>query len=361
MLRLSVVMEIPGKEPREFEYEFAQDRITLGRDEHNDIQIPLSTVSRSHAEIFRDGQEWFIQDLKSTHGSKHNGKPLPKGSKKLLRTGDKIEIVHFSITLELDSAQSEDYSAEHTEALARKMVEEVLASIGTEELPYVRVMNGPDEGRKFELRPDLPEVVIGRGTDCDFQINDANISRRHAIIRRDWSDITIEDLGSKNGVVVNDKKVSKTRSLRDADEILLGAVRLTFIDPSAKFIGKLDDIPAFAQPESEEAPEEEEEPEESVVEEPPPPEPEPPENTMDQGPPEPMSEMSDGGFEPSLDGVTDGEGLEGEGEEGEEGAKPKKKSGGVKKGLGAFEIGLIVGMTLVVLGVLGGVAYLVLS
>ena len=247
-VKLQVVMTIPGKEPREFEYEFDEERISIGRDQDNEIQVPLSTVSRKHCVLFREQDEWFLEDLKSTHGTKHNGRPVGAGGKKLLRDGDSIDLIHFKITFQNAEMASPDYSAEKTEALARKMVEEVLATIGKDggETPYVRVMNGPDEGKRFDIGVDVSEAVIGRGADCDFQINDANISRRHGIIRRDWNEITIEDAGSKNGVVINDKKISRATALRDADEVLLGAVRLTFIDPSAKFIGKLDDIPAFA-------------------------------------------------------------------------------------------------------------------
>jgi pSer/pThr/pTyr-binding forkhead associated (FHA) protein len=246
-VKLHVVMTIPGKDPREFEYEFDQDRITIGRDQTNDIQVPLSTVSRNHCVLFNEGGEWWLEDLKSTHGTKHNTRPVGQGGKKLLRDGDVVELVHFKITFEIERALAPDYSVERTEALARKMVEEVLASIGKEgEAPYLRVMNGPDEGKLFDISADVSEATVGRGGDCDFQVNDPNISRRHAVVRRDWNEITIEDAGSKNGVVINDRRIGKPTPLRDADEILLGSVRLTFIDPSAKFLGKLDDIPAFA-------------------------------------------------------------------------------------------------------------------
>ena len=270
-VKLQVVMSIPGKDPREFEYEFDQDRISIGRDAQNDIQVPLSTVSRAHCILMSDNREWYLEDLKSTHGTKHNGKVVGQGGKKLLRDGDAIELVHFKITFHAEKQRSNDYSVEKTEALARKMVEEVLAQIGAEgaQMPYLRVMNGPEEGKKLNIGPDIAEATIGRGTDCDFQINDANVSRRHAIIRRDWNEITVEDAGSKNGVVVNERRITKPTALRDADEIMLGAMKLTFIDPSAKFLGKLDDIPAFQdQPTSAEsesladqqAEEEEEEP-----------------------------------------------------------------------------------------------------
>lgn len=354
-------MEIPGNEPREFDYEFEHPRITLGRDQNNDIQIPLSTVSRNHCVIYLEDGEWYIEDLRSTHGTIHNGKQVGAGGKKLLRNGDVIEVVHFKISFTAGGQEllSSDYSAEKTEALAQKMVQEVLASIGKDsETPYLRVMNGPDEGEVYHLGPDASEVVVGRGTDCDFQINDANISRRHAVIRRDWNDITIEDCGSKNGVVINDKRINKTASLRDADEILLGAVQLTFIDPSAKFIGKLDDIPAFAN----EATRNEEEAEESLPEEEP--EPEPPPRAPEPPPPDPEPEpaLDEDAPPMSLDNADDDSlPSEGENNDGLDSVPDGTVVGRQKRGLGIFEYTLIGVAALVVVGLGVGVAFLFLG
>lgn len=353
-VRLHVIMEIPGNEPREFDYEFEHPRITLGRDQNNDIQIPLSTVSRNHCVIYLEGGEWYIEDLRSTHGTIHNSKQVGAGGKKLLRNGDVIEVVHFKISFTAGGSEilSSDYSVEKTEALAQKMVQEVLASIGKDsETPYLRVMNGPDEGEVYHLGPDASEVVVGRGTDCDFQINDANISRRHAVIRRDWNDITIEDLGSKNGVVINDKRINKTASLRDADEILLGAVKLTFIDPSAKYIGKLDDIPAFAN----EATRGEVDPEESEPDDEPEPEPPPPEPD-----PEPVMAAPDVDAAP-LSGEGRAEGdfpLPSEGNEGLTSVPEGTAIGKPKRGLGVVEYALIALALVVVVGLGGLVAFL---
>ena len=68
-------------------------------------------------------------------------------------------------------------------------------------------------------------------------------------IHRDWNDITIHDLGSKNGVLVNNKRIGKGKRLKDADQILLGAVRLTFVDPTAAILQTLEGLPAFARDE----------------------------------------------------------------------------------------------------------------
>jgi pSer/pThr/pTyr-binding forkhead associated (FHA) protein len=277
------------------------------------------------------------------------------GGKKLLRSGDVVDLIHFKLTFHNAAAASPDYSAEKTEALARKMVEEVLASIGKDsaDVPYVRVMNGPDEGKRFDIGVDVSEAVVGRGNDCDFQINDANISRRHGIIRRDWNEITVEDAGSKNGVLINDRKIGKPTALRDADEILLGAVRLTFIDPSAKFIGKLDDIPAFADQatgvESEALSEEDQEQSEA--------------DGGDDGPGPDMDtntgEAADG---PSRVQGTRGGGVDDDGEAPEPGAFEEDDDDvESNKGLGIFEIALIGGAVVAVIGLAVGVAVLVMG
>lgn len=350
-VKLQVVMTIPGKDPREFEYEFDEDRISIGRDQDNEIQVPLSTVSRKHCILFHNDGEWFLEDLKSTHGTKHNGRPVGAGGKKLLRDGDTIELIHFKITFQNAELASPDYSAEKTEALARKMVEEVLATIGRDggEVPYVRVMNGPDEGKRFDIGVDVSEVVVGRGNECDFQINDANISRRHAIIKRDWNEITVEDAGSKNGVVINDRKIARATALRDADEVLLGAVRLTFIDPSAKFLGKLDDIPAFADQatglEDDEQPDDEDQDGD--------------EGAIGDGElgPQPDTHTAEGDYRgaPSLlaSPVDEENDVEADPFDGDDPEPPKS--------LGAVEIGLITVAALAVLGLMVGVAVLVMG
>ncbi len=353
-VKLQVVMSIPGKDPREFEYEFEDERICVGRDQENEIQVPLSTVSRKHCVFFRDGDEWYLEDLKSTHGTKHNGKPLGAGGKKLLRSGDVIDLIHFKLTFQNAETSSPDYSAEKTAHLARKMVEEVLASIGKDaaDVPYVRVMNGPDEGKRFDIGVDVSEAVIGRGNDCDFQINDANISRRHGIIRRDWNEITVEDAGSKNGVLINDRKIAKATALRDADEILLGAVKLTFIDPSAKFIGKLDDIPAFADALTgiESDPSQEDQDDDDNDEGP-----GPDVETNTGEPSDPPSRVQGTRADGDRKGSDDAGGPEPDAFEDDEDDAQEPR------GLGAFEIALIGGAVVAVIGLAVGVAVLVMG
>ena len=69
------------------------------------------------------------------------------------------------------------------------------------------------------------ETVIGRGLDADFAVDSAKLSRRHARVVRFGEDFSIEDLDSRNGVVVNGVKVHSA-TLREGDTIHLGDVVL---------------------------------------------------------------------------------------------------------------------------------------
>jgi hypothetical protein len=70
-------------------------------------------------------------------------------------------------------------------------------------------------------------VVIGRSRDCDIQLADSNVSRRHAELRQEGASYWIVDLGSTNGMEVNGKRVKRAK-LRSGDTITLGSTEVTF-------------------------------------------------------------------------------------------------------------------------------------
>jgi hypothetical protein len=82
-------------------------------------------------------------------------------------------------------------------------------------------------GMKHPLDP--PGIVLGRGNDADLRINDPGVSRRHAEIRLYPGDpvtggtpqVSVVDLGSTNGILVNGHKVSQA-TLDDGAQIKIG-------------------------------------------------------------------------------------------------------------------------------------------
>jgi Protein of unknown function (DUF3662)/FHA domain len=72
-----------------------------------------------------------------------------------------------------------------------------------------------------------PVMQIGRAPGCDIVLDDRNVSRRHAEIRRRGPVVVLVDLDSTNGTIVNGRRV-REHPLADGDRITLGNSRLTF-------------------------------------------------------------------------------------------------------------------------------------
>jgi pSer/pThr/pTyr-binding forkhead associated (FHA) protein len=202
--------------------------ITLGRDKACQVVLPQQAVSRNHARICQEGTHFFLEDLGSAYGTQVNGKPLPKGEKRLLRNGDVIAIAQYDVRFDRLTELNVDINSNKTSFIARDNLKDMLR--GDSER-YLRVMNGPREGERIEIG-DAQEIVFGRDEkEADVVLQDDLVSRRHVKVRRDWSGTHVEDLGSRNGIKVNKKRVNR-KQLKDQDELEIGGTRFIFVDPS---------------------------------------------------------------------------------------------------------------------------------
>jgi len=95
----------------------------------------------------------------------------------------------------------------------------------------LRVVRGAGQGRDIALGDEL---VIGREADGDGRLDgEPALSRRHARITRDARGaLTIEDLGSLNGTLVNGAPITAATPLRAGDRIQLGETVLVVADPA---------------------------------------------------------------------------------------------------------------------------------
>ena len=83
-------------------------------------------------------------------------------------------------------------------------------------------------GERLPLTP--PGIVVGRGNDADLRVNDPGVSRRHVEFRvsedATGPRVSVHDLGSTNGVLVNGRRVEDA-TLADGAEIRIGNTILT--------------------------------------------------------------------------------------------------------------------------------------
>ena len=65
-------------------------------------------------------------------------------------------------------------------------------------------------------------TTLGRSAACDIQVTGELVSRRHARVTLDDRGVTVEDLGSRNGVYVNTERVAGVRTLGPGDRLAIG-------------------------------------------------------------------------------------------------------------------------------------------
>ena len=99
-------------------------------------------------------------------------------------------------------------------------------AISAEELGLAReVVSLTVDGERHEV--DKRRTVIGRSKDCDVQLVDPNVSRRHAELRQEGAAYWLVDLDSTNGVVVNGRRLKRAK-LESGDTVTLGSTELVF-------------------------------------------------------------------------------------------------------------------------------------
>lgn len=94
------------------------------------------------------------------------------------------------------------------------------------------------EGRSVDLSEG--EVTIGRSRGCTIPLQDASVSRTHAVLSVQLEKATIRDLGSSNGTYLNGRRIDKEVTLAEGDRLTIGETELVMrvagppvVDPAA--------------------------------------------------------------------------------------------------------------------------------
>lgn len=83
-----------------------------------------------------------------------------------------------------------------------------------------------DEGKTTVVPLVRDEITIGRKEGNTIRLTERNVSRRHARILKTNDEVQIEDLGSYNGIRVNNAKIAAKASLRTTDQVQIGDYKL---------------------------------------------------------------------------------------------------------------------------------------
>lgn len=80
---------------------------------------------------------------------------------------------------------------------------------------------------RFPLR--FGETLVGRSPYCSIVVDDPTISRQHVSFQLTHAGLTVQDLGSRNGTLVNGLPICGSRALEAGDRVQVGNQRFELV------------------------------------------------------------------------------------------------------------------------------------
>lgn len=196
---------------------------SIGRE--GDVMLIDGMISRKHAQITSDNGNLVVEDLGSTNGTKVNGTKVNPGDKVPLNGGDTVSFGGVELKLAMPGAKGGNTTQVFT---SNKTA--AIAAAPKVEVPPAKLIG---EGKEFALHKG--SNTFGRKSDNDVSITDPYVSGRHGIIEIADDGLFVTDIGSTNGTMLNDAKLSPNMrtAITTEDVIRLGSMEFRIeLDPA---------------------------------------------------------------------------------------------------------------------------------
>jgi pSer/pThr/pTyr-binding forkhead associated (FHA) protein len=208
--------------------------IRIGRRPDIELPLPYPALSALHARLFRAAVGWQIEDLGSTNGTRVDGERLGPRAARAIAPGAQLTL--GQVTLVFDGTVASVAGAERTATIAKRLVSDLFAASPDLAMPTLAIASGVPARAPLRLETSDHRYVAGRAETCDLRLASEEISREHLEIVRRWDGVVVKDLGSKNGVLVNDLLITGPRRLRDGDTVQVGPAILRLSDPADRYL-----------------------------------------------------------------------------------------------------------------------------
>jgi FHA domain-containing protein len=206
-------------------------------DDHRQVSVSRVYVPNEYRAQFEGYEESLVGELQEylAEHARREGYALLSSPKVALDTDEDLEVGEFGIATRMvqpeHGARDEEEAPAPSVEAGATMIYKPPAPPPTEaaspvELGVEReVVALVEDGQRHEIRKR--RTVIGRSKDCDIQLADPNISRRHAELRQEGTAYWIVDLDSTNGIEINGHRVKRAK-LDEGDTVTLGSSDLVF-------------------------------------------------------------------------------------------------------------------------------------
>ena len=199
----------------------------------NEYTVYLAPADHEQFKDFEDALRDELQEYLAEH-ARREGYVLLTPPKVKIETDADLDIGVFGIATRLVRGPKPPRDAPAAESTpGATMVYKAMpppdgdgAEAPPEPAPAVReIATIAFDGEKHEVTER--RVVLGRSKDCDIQVPDPNVSRRHAEVRQEGATYWLIDLDSTNGVEVKGRRVKRLK-LEDGMRFTIGATEIVF-------------------------------------------------------------------------------------------------------------------------------------
>jgi len=199
----------------------------------NEYTIYLADKDREQFEGYEDSLRSELEEYLGEH-AKRESYALLTSPRVLLETDDDLAIGEFGIATRMvqpkrgrrEADEPEEQVESGATMIYKPVVQQPTEAASAAELGLERevaILSWDGQTRRVEKR----RIVLGRSRECDIQVEDPNVSRRHAELRQEGAAYWIVDLDSTNGIEVNGRRVKRAK-LESGDTFTVGSTDVTF-------------------------------------------------------------------------------------------------------------------------------------
>jgi len=240
-----------------------QDEARIGKAGDNTVRLESPVISSRHARIYYDVEagRYVLEDLGSRNGTQLDGAAVtekePLGSLHVVTFAGTHDFFFQIVPEPVGASNAPAPSAPKTEAESMETIPESAPSVKPPD-PMATVLETPGATRADKreklvagpasvialewIRPDGSKrtaplkpggSVVGRSPKCEICIDDASISREHAVLSLESGGVRVRDLGGMNGTTVGGKKLVGEIVVAPETDIVFGMVAARLVRRAA--------------------------------------------------------------------------------------------------------------------------------
>jgi pSer/pThr/pTyr-binding forkhead associated (FHA) protein len=239
---ITVILRSDDPEESRLTFDGTQ-RVVIGRGASSDVRLPDASISHRHASLRSNGADFVLVDEGSTNGTFVGGVRIAPRASRLVRSGDLVRLGRVWLELRIEQSPVTRDLAMATRDLALLLVSRAMARAGDDRTVRLRVVEGIDQDAVLRLEADGHAYLLGRAPHCDLRLSDADASREHVRVLRQDGQVTLQDLGTKNGTWIADARLPEGRNTvwRPAQMVRIGRTVLALEEPVNLALAEIED------------------------------------------------------------------------------------------------------------------------